>query len=293
MSETGVIGIIGGSGFYNMAGITGVRDLRVDTPFGMPSDPVILGQLGGRDVAFIARHGKGHRYNPTNVPVRANVFALKALGVTHLISVSAVGSMKEEIEPLHMVVPDQLYDRTVHRPRTFFDEGPVVHVAFAEPYCPDLREALATAAENAGATVHRGGTYICIEGPQFSTRAESIIYRGWGVSVIGMTALPEARLAREAEMCYATLAMATDYDTWHPDHDSVTVDLVVSNLNRNVQRAKDTIAALLPAIASTRDCTCGDALAGSLMTPPDLVPAAVKHKLEPLIGRYMNQGSGA
>lgn len=293
MSDTGVIGIIGGSGFYNMAGLTGVRDLRVDTPFGTPSDPVILGQLGGRDVAFIARHGKGHRYNPTNVPVRANVFALKALGVTHLISVSAVGSMKEEIEPLHMVVPDQLYDRTVHRPRTFFDEGPVVHVAFAEPYCPDLRAALATAAESTGATVHRGGTYICIEGPQFSTRAESIIYRGWGVSVIGMTALPEARLAREAEMCYATLAMATDYDTWHPDHDSVTVDLVVSNLNRNVQRAKDTIAALLPAIASTRGCTCGDALAASLMTPSDLVPAAVKQKLDPLIGRYMNRGSEA
>jgi 5'-methylthioadenosine phosphorylase len=287
MSETGVIGVIGGSGFYNMVGMTEVREVEVDTPFGRPSDPVVLGKLGGRDVAFIARHGRGHRYSPTNVPVRANVFALKTLGVTHLVSVSAVGSMKEEIEPLHMVVPNQLYDRTVHRPRTFFEEGPVVHVAFAEPYCPDLREALTAAAEAAGATVHRGGTYICIEGPQFSTAAESLIYRGWGVSVIGMTALPEARLAREAEMCYATLAMATDYDTWHPDHDSVTVDLVISNLNRNVQRAKDTIAALVPAIAPTRTCTCGQALAGSIMTPPDLVPPDVRQKLEPLIGRYM------
>ncbi|MFL5735642.1 MAG: S-methyl-5'-thioadenosine phosphorylase [Chloroflexia bacterium] len=287
MSDTGLIGIIGGSGFYNMVGLTDVREVDVDTPFGKPSDPVIVGKLGGRDVAFIARHGKGHRYSPTNLPFRANVFALKSLGVTHLISVSAVGSMKEEIEPLHMVVPDQLFDRTLQRPRTFFDEGPVVHVAFAEPYCPDLRESLAAAARNAGATVHVGGTYICIEGPQFSTRAESIIFRSWGVSVIGMTALPEARLAREAEMCYATLAMATDYDTWHADHDSVTVDLVVRNLQRNVQRAKDTVAALVPTIASTRSCTCGDALADSLMTSHEFVPADVKRKLEPLIGRYM------
>src|SRR5438874_2555963 len=279
MPDTGVIGIIGGSGFYNMAGMTDVREVEVDTPFGRPSDPVVLGKLGGRDVAFIARHGRGHRYSPTNVPVRANVFALKTLGVTHMVSVSAVGSMKEEIEPLHMVVPNQLYDRTVHRPRTFFDEGPVVHVAFAEPYCPDLREALTTAAETAGATVHRGGTYICIEGPQFSTAAESIIYRGWGVSVIGMTALPEARLAREAEMCYATLAMATDYDTWHPDHDSVTVEMVVNNLNLNVQLAKDTIAALVPVIAAERTCTCGQALENSIMTKPELVPIDVKRSL--------------
>ncbi|HMC96065.1 MAG TPA: S-methyl-5'-thioadenosine phosphorylase [Flavobacteriales bacterium] len=287
MSQTGIIGIIGGSGFYNMAGISDVREVEVETPFGKPSDPVRLGKLGGRDVAFIARHGRGHRYNPTNVPARANIFALKTLGVTHLISVSAVGSMKEEIEPLHMVVPNQLFDRTVHRPRTFFDEGPVVHVAFAEPYCHDLRESLTQAAESVGATVHRGGTYICIEGPQFSTQAESIIYRGWGISVIGMTALPEARLAREAEMCYATLAMTTDYDTWHPDHDSVTVDLVVSNLNKNVQRAKDTVAALVPAIASTRTCTCDQALASSIMTTADLIPDDVKKRLEPLIGKYI------
>lgn len=285
--QTGVIGIIGGSGFYNMAGITGVRTVNIDTPFGSTSDPVLLGKIAGRDVAFIARHGKGHRVNPTNVPVRANVFALKALGVTHLISVSAVGSMKEEIEPLHMVVPDQLFDRTVHRPRTFFDEGLVVHTAFADPYCPHLRTTMLEAARGAGATVHDGGTYVCIEGPQFSSRAESILYRQWGMSVIGMTALPEARLAREAEMCYATLAMATDYDTWHPDHDSVTVELVVQNLTRNVKSAQATVAALIPAIAESRTCACGNSLDNAIMTQPDLVPEEIKSRLGPLLARYL------
>ncbi len=288
--QTGVIGIIGGSGFYNMAGISEVRTVNIDTPFGATSDSVLLGKIAGRDIAFIARHGKGHRVNPTNVPVRANVFALKALGVTHLISVSAVGSMREEIEPLHMVVPDQLFDRTVHRPRTFFDDGPVVHIAFAEPYCPDLRSRLLNAAQTAGATVHGGGTYICIEGPQFSTRAESVLYRQWGMSVIGMTALPEARLAREAEMCYATLAMATDYDTWHPDHDSVTVDLVVQNLSHNVRLAQATVAALIPAISQSRMCACGNALESALMTQPDLVPDETKSRLGPLLARYLGAG---
>lgn len=285
--QTGVIGIIGGSGFYNMAGMTEVRTQDIDTPFGKPSDPVILGRLEGRDVAFIARHGRGHRMNPTHVPVRANVYALKALGATHLISVSAVGSMREEIEPLHMVVPDQLIDRTVHRPRTFFEEGLVVHVAFDQPYCPDLRANLIEAAIGAGATVHEGGTYICIEGPQFSTRAESLLYRSWGMSVIGMTALPEARLAREAEMCYATLAMATDYDTWHPHHDSVTVEMVVQTLNMNVQRAKQTVANLISTIADTRTCICGYALQSAIMTSPEAVPAEVKANLRPLIGKYL------
>ena len=288
--QTGVIGIIGGSGFYNMAGITDVRTVNIDTPFGSTSDPILLGRLAGRDIAFIARHGRGHRVNPTNVPVRANVFALKALGVTHLISISAVGSMKEEIEPLHMVVPDQLFDRTVHRPRTFFDDGPVVHIAFADPYCPDLRSGVLDAARTAGATVHDGGTYICIEGPQFSTRAESILYRQWGMSVIGMTALPEARLAREAEICYATLAMATDYDTWHPDHDSVTVDLVVQNLSRNVQLAQATVAALIPSIAESRACACGNALDSAIMTQPDLVPEEMKTRLGPILARYIEAG---
>lgn len=286
--QIGVIGIIGGSGFYGMAGMTDVREVDVDTPFGKPSDPVVMGRLGGSEVAFIARHGKGHRYMPTNVPVRANVFALKMLGVTHLVSVSAVGSMKEDIEPLHIVVPDQLFDRTVHRPRTFFEEGLVVHVGIADPYCPHLRGVLVQAAQSVGATVHDDGTYMCIEGPQFSTRAESVVYRSWGMSVIGMTAMPEARLAREAEMCYATLAMSTDYDTWHEEHDSVTVEMVVQNLTRNVHRAKDTVSALMGMIGDTRECHCGQALQSAIMTAPAMISADVKERLRPLIGRYVD-----
>jgi 5'-methylthioadenosine phosphorylase len=285
--QTGVIGIIGGSGFYNMAGMTDVRTVDVDTPFGRPSDPPILGKIAGRDVAFIARHGRGHRMIPTLVPALANIFALKLLGVTHLVSVSAVGSMKEEIEPLHMVVPDQIFDRTIHRSRTFFNEGPVVHVAFAHPYCEDLRDLLGKAAESVGATVHRGGTYICIEGPQFSTLAESLLYKSWGMSVVGMTAMPEARLAREAEMCYATLAMATDYDCWHPSHDSVTADLVVQNLQKNVQKAKDTVSALMGMIPDTYESPCASALQGSIMTQMDTISADTLEKLRPLLARYL------
>ncbi len=285
--QTGVIGIIGGSGFYDMPGITDVRTLNFHTPFGVPSDPVMLGKIGGQDVAFISRHGKGHRVNPSNVPVRANIYALKTLGVTHLISVSAVGSMREELEPLHMVVPDQIFDRTVSRPRTFFDHGLVVHVAFDKPYCPDLREKLIEAGRDAGGTVHNGGTYICIEGPQFSTRAESLVYRSWGMSVIGMKAIPEAKLAREAEMCYATLAMITDYDTWHPEHSSVTVDTVVRTMSSNVHLAKNTVASLIPLIADTRECQCGHALESAIMTAPSSVPNDAKEALRPLIGKYV------
>jgi 5'-methylthioadenosine phosphorylase len=285
--DTGVIGIIGGSGFYDMPGITDVRTEEVDTPFGKTLDPVVLGTIGGREVAFISRHGKGHRVNPTHVPVRANIFALKLLGVTHLISVSAVGSMREELAPEHMVVPDQLFDRTVHRPRTFFEHGVVVHVAFDKPYCTDLREKLVAAATQAGGTVHDGGTYMCVEGPQFSTRAESETYRGWGMSIIGMTALPEARLAREAEMCYATLAMVTDYDTWHPDHDSVTVDMVVQTLNKNVHLARNTVASVISTIGTSRECSCGSALRSAIMTAPEMVPDDVKQQMRPLIGRYV------
>ncbi|MBF6612301.1 MAG: S-methyl-5'-thioadenosine phosphorylase [Chloroflexi bacterium] len=283
--QTGVIGIIGGSGFYNIEGMTDLRAVEVETPFGKPSDPPLLGKIAGRDVAFIARHGKGHRLDPTHVPARANVFALKTLGVTHLISISAVGSMKEEIEPLHMVVPDQLYDRTVLRPRTFFDDGVVVHVGMADPYCPQLRATLIASATETGTTVHSGGTYICVEGPQFSTRAESLVYRSWGMSVIGMTSMPEARLAREAEICYSTLAMVTDYDTWHPGHDNVTVELVVHNLGLNVQRARDAISALIPRIASSRHCHCGEALQGAIMTAPDFI---TKRRLQPLLGKYVD-----
>lgn len=286
--QTGVIGIIGGSGFYDMPGLTDVRAVEVDTPFGKPSDPVLMGKIEGREVAFISRHGKGHRMNPTHVPVRANVFALKTLGVTHLISVSAVGSMREELEPLHMVAPDQIFDRTVLRPRTFFDEGLVVHVAFDAPYCYELRQKLVEAGRGAGGTMHDGGTYICIEGPQFSTRAESLVYRSWGMSVIGMTAIPEAKLAREAEMCYVTLAMVTDYDTWHPEHASVTVDAVVRTLNRNVYLAKNTVAALIPTIAGTRECPCRHALQDAIMTAPGSIPSHVKEQLQPLIGHYVS-----
>lgn len=286
--QTGVIGIIGGSGFYNIEGMTDLRTVEVETPFGKPSDPPMLGKIAGRDVAFIARHGKDHRLDPTHVPARANVFALKTLGVTHLISISAVGSMKEEIEPLHMVVPDQLYDRTVLRPRTFFDDGVVVHVGMADPYCPQLRATLIASATETGATVHSGGTYICVEGPQFSTRAESLVYRSLGMSVIGMTSMPEARLAREAEMCYSTLAMATDYDTWHPGHDNVTVELVVHNLGLNVQRARDAISALIPRIARSRHCHCGEALQGAIMTRPDSISDETKRRLQPLLGKYVD-----
>jgi 5'-methylthioadenosine phosphorylase len=285
--QTGVIGIIGGSGFYNMAAMTEVRTVDVDTPFGKPSDPPILGKIAGRDVAFIARHGRGHRVYPTLVPYQANIFALKTLGVTHLVSVSAVGSMKEEIEPLHMVVPDQIIDRTVHRPRTFFQEGPVVHVAFANPYCDDLRDLVGKAAESVGATVHKGGTYICIEGPQFSTLAESLLYKSWGMSVIGMTSMPEARLAREAEISYATLAMATDYDCWHTEHESVTAELVTQNLLKNVQRAKDTVAALIGMIPDTYDSPCASALQGSIMTAMEMVPTDTLEKLRPLLNKYL------
>jgi 5'-methylthioadenosine phosphorylase len=270
-----------------MAGMSDVRSVEMDTPFGKTSDPVVLGKIAGREVAFISRHGKGHRVNPTHVPVRANVFALKTLGVTHLLSVSAVGSMKEEIEPLHMVVPDQLIDRTIHRPLTFFDEGPVVHVAFAHPYDEGFRELLIKAAEGVGATVHRGGTYICIEGPQFSTQAESLLYKSWGVSVIGMTAMPEARLAREAEMCYATLAMATDYDCWYPDHDSVTVELVVQNLGKNVQRAKDAVAALIASMPDEYESPSASALRDAMMTSAELISDDVKERLKPLLGKYL------
>ncbi|MDQ3928236.1 MAG: S-methyl-5'-thioadenosine phosphorylase [Chloroflexota bacterium] len=282
-----MIGIIGGSGFYDMPGITDVRTEEVDTPFGRTSDPVVLGRIGGREVAFISRHGKGHRVNPTHVPVRANIFALKLLGVTHLISISAVGSMREELAPEHMVVPDQLFDRTVHRPRTFFERGVVVHVAFDKPYCPDLRKKLFAAGAAAGGTVHDGGTYMCVEGPQFSTRAESELYRSWGMSIIGMTALPEARLAREAEMCYATLAMVTDYDTWHPEHDSVTVDMVVQTLNRNVHLARSTVGHVISIIGASRECSCGSALQNAIMTAPEMIPADVKEQMRPLIGKYV------
>ncbi|CAA9583393.1 MAG: 5'-methylthioadenosine phosphorylase [uncultured Thermomicrobiales bacterium] len=283
------IGVIGGSGLYRMADLTDVDERQVDTPFGPPSDAITIGTLAGARVAFLPRHGIGHRLAPAAVPVRANFWALKSLGVERVISVSAVGSMREELAPLDLVVPDQLFDRTAGRPRTFFDEGAgcVVHVSLAEPFCPELRPALVAAAGESGARVHDGGTYICIEGPQFSTRGESRIFRSWGVDVIGMTAFPEARLAREAELCYATLALVTDYDVWKADEEPVSVQLVIERLGRNAAAAQATLRALVPRLVARRGCTCGSALRDAIITDPARIPPATRDRLGLLLDRYL------
>jgi 5'-methylthioadenosine phosphorylase len=262
----------------------------VETPFGPPSDRLVLGTLEGRRVAFLPRHGRGHRILPSEVNYRANVFALKTLGVERIVSVSAVGSLKEAYAPLHMVVPDQLLDRTTQRASSFFGRGLVAHVAFAHPFCAPLSAQLVSACREAGATHHAGGTYVCIEGPHFSTRAESSLYRSWGMDVIGMTNLQEAKLAREAEICLVTLAMVTDYDCWHPDHDAVTAQSVIANLGRNAETAKAVLRALLRRLdpAAARTCGCARALADALVTPKELVPEAVRRELAPLVGRYWN-----
>ncbi|MCA1829775.1 MAG: S-methyl-5'-thioadenosine phosphorylase [Myxococcales bacterium] len=281
-----MLGIIGGSGLYELPGLTGVRRRRRTTPFGDPSDEIVTGQLGEQEVAFVSRHGKGHRYSPTEVPYRANLHAFRQLGVTRVISVSAVGSMKEAIAPGHMVLPTQYIDRTVARPRTFFENGVVAHVAFADPVCPQLHEHMKGACFAAGATFHAGGTYLCIEGPQFSTRAESELYRSFGVSVIGMTAMPEAKLAREAELCYATLALATDYDCWHAGHESVTVAQVLETMKKNVATAREIVrnAALGLSRLEERSCGCGRALESAVMTAPAQIPNAARERLALLLG---------
>ena len=280
------IGVIGGSGLYEMAELEDVEEVRVDTPFGDPSDRIVLGSLGGRRVAFLPRHGRGHRINPSGLPTRANIFALKLLGVQRIISVSAVGSLREEIKPLDMVVPDQIIDRTKGRPSTFFDKGIVVHIGFAEPFCPQLSDLLSDQAARLQVPVHEGGTYLAMEGPQFSTVAESNLYRSWGASIIGMTAAPEAKLAREAEMCYAVLASSTDYDVWHPDHDFVTVEMIISNLGKNVDNARKILKGAISGMPEPT-CSCQAALADAIVTAPDLVPASVKKELAPLIGKYL------
>ncbi|HEU0105456.1 MAG TPA: S-methyl-5'-thioadenosine phosphorylase [Vicinamibacteria bacterium] len=289
MSEPAAqIGIIGGSGLYEMEGVTGAREIVVETPFGPPSDGIMLGTLEGRRVAFLPRHGRGHRILPSEINFQANVYALKTLGVERILSVSAVGSLKEKYAPLHMVIPDQFVDRTFKRASTFFGRGLVAHVAFAHPFCADLGRMLGAACRTAGATVHEGGTYICIEGPQFSTRAESELYRSWGMDVIGMTNLTEARLAREAEICYSTLAMVTDYDCWHPDHDAVTADEIIKNLVANAATAKSVLRAAVKGLADgERRCECASALSHALVTAPELVPAQVKRELAPIIGKYI------
>ncbi|MEA3346440.1 MAG: S-methyl-5'-thioadenosine phosphorylase [Chloroflexota bacterium] len=286
MSEAKV-GIIGGSGLYEIEGLTDIEEVRVETPFGEPSEAITIGTLGGVRVAFLPRHGKGHRIMPTELPARANIYAFKKLGVERIISVSACGSMKEEIAPLDIVVPDQLFDRTKTRPSTFFGDGLVVHISFDEPFCPELRELLYDAAVEAGARVHKGGTYLCIEGPQFSTKAESRIYRSWDVDVIGMTAIPEAKLAREAEICYATLALVTDYDVWREAEESVTVEMVVQNLLQNVEVAKRVIRGILPKIPARRDCPCAKALKDAIITRPERIPTELREKLALLVGRYL------
>jgi 5'-methylthioadenosine phosphorylase len=281
------IGIIGGSGLYDMAELTDREERVVTTPFGDPSGPYVLASLRGTRVAFLARHGAGHRLMPSELNYRANIFGFKTLGVTHILSASAVGSLKEEYRPLDLVFPDQFIDRTTNRIGTFFGHGLVAHVGFAHPVCDRLRGLMADAAGAAGARVHRGGTYVCMEGPQFSTLAESRLYRSWGADVIGMTNLQEAKLAREAEICYATMALVTDYDCWHPDHDTVTVEMIIANLTRNAATAQQVIADTVGRLDGSRPCACKDALATALITRPDAVPAALKRTLAPIVGRYL------
>ncbi|MFP5264694.1 MAG: S-methyl-5'-thioadenosine phosphorylase [Blastocatellia bacterium] len=284
------IGVIGGSGLYQMAALTEVEEVRVSTPFGDPSDAFILGNLGGERVAFLPRHGRGHRLLPTEIPFRANIYAMKLLGVERIISASAVGSLREELKPMDIVFPDQFFDRTRQRASTFFGDGVAAHVTFADPVCRDLCDALeqAARAELKGVDVHRGGTYLCMEGPAFSTRAESEVYRSWGMSVIGMTNLQEAKLAREAEICYATMALVTDYDCWHPQHDSVTVDLVIEYLNRNAENAQKLIEGTVARLAGgERACKCGHSLRHAIITSAESVTPEAKERLKAIVGKYM------
>ncbi|HVB38417.1 MAG TPA: S-methyl-5'-thioadenosine phosphorylase [Vicinamibacterales bacterium] len=281
------VGIIGGSGLYDMAELVDREEVTIGTPFGNPSGPYIVGTLRGRRVAFLARHGLGHRLLPSELNFRANIYGFKTLGVERIFSASAVGSLKHEYKPLDIVVPDQFLDRTHGRISTFFGRDLVAHVAFAHPTCRVLGGIAADAAESVGATVHRGGTYVNMEGPQFSTMAESQLYRSWGMDVIGMTNLQEAKLAREAEICYATLALVTDYDCWHPEHDSVTADLIIANLTQNAKTAQAAIAEAVGRVPAERTCECATALASALITRRDLIPEQTRKDLAPIIGKYI------
>lgn len=285
------IGVIGGSGLYRMEGMTDVEEVRVQTPFGDPSDAIAIGKVNGVSMAFLPRHGRGHRISPTEIPARANLWALKSLGVEYVISVSAVGSLREHIAPRDLIIPNQLFDRTKSRVNSFFERGIVVHCTFAEPFCPTLSKLLYDSASALGdVKVHEGGTYVCMEGPLFSTKAESNTYRQWGMDIIGMTALPEAKLAREAELCYATIACATDYDCWHESAESVTVEMVMSNLGANIanaQRILQSVAHSIPANREATTCGCASALATSIITDPSSISAEVKEKYSLLIGKYI------
>jgi 5'-methylthioadenosine phosphorylase len=282
------IGIIGGSGLYDMAELTDREEKTVTTPFGDPSGPYVLATLRGRRVAFLARHGHGHRLLPSELNFRANIYGFKSLGVEWILSASAVGSLREDYKPQDLVVPDQFFDRTRGRVSTFFGDGLVAHVGFAHPFCRPLSDVMLGAARQAGATVHAGGTYVCMEGPQFSTVAESNHYRASGFDIIGMTNLQEAKLAREAEICYTTLALVTDYDCWHPDHESVTVEMIIANLMANAKMAQQAIAHAVAALPIDRTCECARALATAIITRPEVVPAATKARLQPIIGKYIS-----
>jgi 5'-methylthioadenosine phosphorylase len=282
------VGIIGGSGLYDMAELTDRQEKTVTTPFGDPSGPYLIGTLRGMRVAFLARHGVGHRLMPSELNYRANIFGFKTLGVERILSASAVGSLKEEYRPADIVIPDQFFDRTKGRPSSFFGRGLVGHVGFAHPFCKILSGIAYDSGKRAGATVHKGGTYVCMEGPQFSTLAESKLYRSWGMDIIGMTNLQEAKLAREAEICYTTIALVTDYDCWHPDHDSVTVEMVMSTLAKNAATAQQIIAGAVERLPYERTCECASALKYALVTRPEMVPDQVKKDLAPIIGKYIH-----
>lgn len=283
-----MVGVVGGSGLYDIDGLSELEEVRLTTPFGVPSDAYLVGRLGDVPVAFLPRHGRGHRITPSEINYRANVWGLKQLGVTHVLSVSAVGSLREEVPPGDFVVVDQFIDRTRHRADTFFGDGVVAHVMFADPVCAELRAVLTDSASAEGIPVHDGGTYVCMEGPQFSTRAESHLYRAWGADVIGMTNLQEAKLAREAELHYATVAMSTDYDCWHETHDDVTVDAILATMAKNIGNARRLIARAIPAVASRAyACGCGDALAGAILTHADAIPEEARLRLGLLIGRHI------
>ena len=287
MSAAITIGIIGGSGLYDMAELTDHEERKVETPFGDPSGPYVIGTLRGKRVAFLARHGAGHKQMPTELNYRANIFGMKMLGVEFILSASAVGSLQERYVPQHLVIPDQFFDRTKGRVSTFFGNGLVAHVAFAHPVCGPLGAIAYESCTKVGATVHQGGTYVCMEGPQFSTLAESKLYRTWGMDIIGMTNLQEAKLAREAEICYATIALVTDYDCWHPDHNSVTVDMIIQNLVANAKTAQEVIAEAVSRLPYERTCECANALQHAIITRPDAVPDRLKKDLAPIIGRYL------
>ena len=286
--EKVTIGIIGGSGLYDMPQLTERSEISLETPFGSPSDSLILGSLSGKRVAFLARHGRGHRYLPSELNFRANIYAMKRLGVERILSVSAVGSLKAEIAPLDIVLPDQFLDRTRGRISTFFGDGMVAHISFSDPVCPDLLEQVHRASHKAGIPSRKGGTYVCMEGPAFSTRAESSLYRSWGMDVIGMTNLQEAKLAREAEICYVTIALVTDYDCWHDSHESVSADMIIANLQKNCEAAQTIIAQSVQDLEAARDCRCGEALRYALLTDKSKIPPDAGRRLKCLLDKYLS-----